>query len=254
MKRFLSRLGIHFSRLRGAMRFGIPYFRAATFKLPGHIRLNGADVSVLLPDDTGIRSDVLGCLMEDVYGLGSLRGVPSSILDIGANVGLFCLAARSYFPDARIHGYEPNPRTLPYLEHQSRAAGFMIFPEAVGDRDASVAILDGGDSNLARTVECAASGVSMTMVSLSKAVARLGGTVDLAKIDCEGAEWLLFKDREAWSKIAEVRMEYHLFQGETFEQLASTLGELGFHITKHLPSGNFGLVWCSRSTAASGSA
>ena len=73
------------------------------------------------------------------------------VLDIGANIGFFAIAARGYFPEALIHAYEPNPRIIPYLDQQSRIANFKYFPEAVGSVDGRVNLLDSGDSNQART-------------------------------------------------------------------------------------------------------
>ena len=50
-------------------------------------------------------------LIDDCYGIQKLKTkgeVIESILDIGANVGLFGLSARIAYPKSRIHCYEPN--------------------------------------------------------------------------------------------------------------------------------------------------
>lgn len=84
----------------------------------------------------------------------------------------------------------------------------------------------------------------MRQVPLAEVVERLGGRIDLAKIDCEGAEWEMFQAAEPWRRIADVRMEYHLwgppcFRGEV-EQIFS---ELGFDIYFHNSAGEWGTVW-----------
>jgi hypothetical protein len=58
------------------------------------------------------------------------------------------------------------------------------------------------------------------------------GSVDLLKMDCEGAEWDIFKQREPWQKVRHLAMEYHLdlgnSQNATIETVDRTLRELGF--------------------------
>ena len=40
----------------------------------------------------------------------------SKIVDVGANVGFFSLTARSFFPLAKIHAYEPSKSNFRFLE------------------------------------------------------------------------------------------------------------------------------------------
>ena len=103
---------------------------------------------------------------------------------------------------------------------------------------------DSGDSNLARTV--ANSDGSVPQVSLATAVERLGGTVDLLKLDCEGAEWEMFDPAEPWQHIRNIRMEYHLFHGETVQDVERNLNGLGFEVVHWKPDQGFGTVWASR--------
>jgi FkbM family methyltransferase len=221
--------------------------RRATFAIPRDISLGGEFVRLSYPDEHGTAHDFLSCIIEDHYGLCTFPSAARTILDIGANVGFFSLAARSYFPDAVIHAYEPNPRLLSCVRQNAAIGRFVIYPEAVGSEGGRVSIVDDGDSNQARTVArdpLVDEGIQQ--VPLREAIARLGDCVDLAKIDCEGAEWDLFHDRESWRKIHRLRMEYHLWRRHTFAELTRTLHDLGFSIDKHVPSGEFGLVWCTR--------
>ncbi|MEG4345499.1 hypothetical protein QUB70_19810 [Microcoleus sp. A003_D6] len=66
--------------------------------------------------------------------------------------------------------------------------------EAVGDRDGKV-VLDIREVSGKSRSTVSESG-DIPMVSLKRAIERIGGSVDLAKVDCEGAEWLLFEDRD----------------------------------------------------------
>jgi FkbM family methyltransferase len=195
--------------------------------------------------DHGARIDFLMCLLEDGYGLEELRETPATILDIGANQGFFTLAARSFFSGATIHCYEPNPRILSILEKNAAAVRAEVFREAVGAADGAIFLEEAGDSNQARTTSVA-TGTVVPQVSLRMAVERLGGRIDLAKIDCEGAEWEMFEDPEPWKAIRHLRMEYHLVAGRSFEDVRSRMSEFGLEIFHHVPAGGWGTVWAQR--------
>ena len=85
-------------------------------------------------------------------------------------------------------------------------------------------------------------GGSIPQVAFSRALGRIGGRVDLVKLDCEGAEWEIFEDRESWSRVRFVTMEYHLGQGEAHEKIVDVLRAMGFKIRGQLPATRFGLV------------
>jgi len=239
----MRKLWHHANRLVRARRFDVPFARRAGFRVPATIRVGERVVPLRFPDDDGIAADFLTCLIDDVYGLSRLPAPPGAILDIGANVGFFSMAARAYFPLATIHAYEPNPRVLGCLRHHAGEAGFTYFPEAVGAEEGRVGIEELGDSNQARTSSREGGGV--TRVALERALQRLGGTADLAKIDCEGAEWDLFRAEKCWSRIREVRMEYHLWKTREVGEVLRILDRLNFAVNKHESSGDFGLIWCS---------
>lgn len=231
----------NFTLIRNARRFRIPFLRKALFRVPQTISINGTMCDLQFPDELGIRNDFLGCFIEDAYGLREFNFTPRTILDIGANVGFFSMAARSYYPQAMIHAYEPNPRIIEALANQARAAAFQYFSEAIGPESGTVEIAENGDSNQART-RVSESG-SIKQVSLQEAIHRMGGFVDVAKIDCEGAEWQLFEASECWRSISHVRMEYHLPGQRTFSDVIENMERLGFKTIRHVPSGGFGLIW-----------
>lgn len=74
------------------------------------------------------------------------------------------------------------------------------------------------------------------------ALDRLGGSADLMKLDCEGAEWEMFEDRESWSRVRFVTMEYHIGPGEGHDKIVSALHAIAFQIRRHRPVTTFGLV------------
>jgi len=238
----LGKIVQHAKRLRNARRFGIPFFRRGSFAMPEHIKLGPKQVALVSPREHGAKIDAMVCFVEDDYGLSLMSHTPRTILDIGANLGFFSMAARGYFPEAEIHAYEPNPRILPFAQANAASAGFTLFAEAVGAEQGEVFMVDASDSNQA-SVAKSGEGTCVPQTSFQEAIKRLGGSVDLAKIDCEGAEWDLFECREQWSKIKSLRMEYHLLSRWSFADVSTKLDSLGFLITRHSPSGQWGTVW-----------
>jgi FkbM family methyltransferase len=234
------------------LRFGFLFVRARWFRMPRAIRVAGKNLPLHYPEETGVQNDFFACVIRNEYGLRHQLGEVRTILDIGANIGFFSVAARGRYPHATIHAYEPNPRVISILESNTAPLGIEIHAEAVGARDGRTTILDVGDSNQARTVTSETG--EIPQVSLETAIDRLGGTVDLLKLDCEGAEWDLFRATDAWKRVRNVRMEYHLFRGETIAQVEQTLNGLGFDVMRLQPGPGFGMAWAkARNDAANGS-
>jgi|SRR5579863_390968 len=228
-------------------RFGVPYFRGSNFNMPSSIRVANRIAPLSVPNEAGVNSDFVECFIYNIYGLGHGLEQVRTIVDIGANVGFFSLAARGYYPNATIHAYEPNPRIQGLLRANTARFNIEVFSEAVGGKAGQVALTDESVSNMARTrpSEDGTSGISQ--IRLDSALERIGGAIDLLKMDCEGAEWEMFGLTGCWESIKNIRMEYHLFNGESVEQVVRTLSGLGFQIARLDPSrDNMGIIWGRR--------
>ena len=70
--------------------------------------------------------------------------------------------------------------------------------------------------------------------------------MDFVKMDCEGAEWQLFKDMESWGHVRHLSMEYHLWPDHTEQEMLDKVHELGFRVKSLTPSDGFGLIIASR--------
>jgi len=235
--RFGEELGFRFH----ALRLGIFFLRARWFKMPHAVRAAGKKVVLHYPPEHGVEVDFIGCCVRNDYGLRQQLKAVETILDIGANVGFFSIAARAHYPNAKIHAYEPNRRIFPFLKSNTEQLRINIYQEAVGADEGKVAIADEGDSNQARTVVSADGWIPQ--IALQRAVERLGGAVDLLKLDCEGAEWDMFRSAVPWRHIRNIRMEYHLFDNHTLRDVEQALQQLGFRVTRFEPSTGFGLIW-----------
>ncbi len=246
----LTRL-VSFGRRRlAARRLNVPFTRAAGFTLPETIRLNGRDVPLLVPREHGVRIAFVELLLDDCYGLHALSGGQhgcdiSRVVDIGANAGLFGLAARIAFPQATIHCYEPNPALERYLAHQAKSAGFDYFLEAVG-REAGRVRLNVDASESVHSASRSDPDGTIPQVALRTALDRLGGEVDLVKMDCEGAEWEILEDAESWRRVRFLTLEYHLGNGTDHNRIRSALAKLDYTIERQTRATNYGLVHAMR--------
>ena len=215
-------------RKRAAAKLGFSFHRSRDFRAPSCIRLLGKEHDLHLPDDHGTRVAFLDILLDDCYALRDLPKNVGSVLDIGAHAGLFSLAARVRFPDATIHAYEPNPEMQRFLAQQSEAARFSVFPEAVGLESGRVSIKPGQDSVHTKIVQDPQSDIPC--ISFSEAIGRIRKEPILVKLDCEGCEWEILCDADAWQRVESLTMEYHLWAGYTLIELKKRIESLGFSI------------------------
>jgi FkbM family methyltransferase len=231
-------------RLR-ARKLGVWLGRTRNFRVPDSIIIGGERRKIHAPDERGTRLVFLEVLVEDCYRLRDVQRPIRTVLDVGAHVGVFCLAARNVFPDATIHAYEPNPALEHYLRQQAATARCQYFMEAIGHDDGRVALQSGDALLLTRTTPD--ENGEVPRIAFSKAIERLGGSVDLAKVDCEGAEWDFLKDREAWSRVRNLAMEYHLWRAHSHDEIRDSLMDLGFMVKDQDRYEDSGLIFASRS-------
>jgi hypothetical protein len=77
-------------------------------------------------------------------------------------------------------------------------------------------------------------------------VRRIGGSVDLSKLDCERAEWDLLGTERAWHPIRRIRMGYHLLERFGKAYFVDVLNQLGFTITSFHANVRDGILWADR--------
>lgn len=232
--------------------FGIVYLQSSTFQIPESIKVNGkrSNFKFINRKDSGFQYEFTEICINDCYTLGQLStclGHVRNVVDVGANQGIFLIAARQAFPRARITGYEPNPNLEPFLTHNAGLLKAEIHYEAVTSKDCLMQ-LNFSKSDLETTVAVDANG-STIGTSLKKVKDRLQGPIDILKLDCEGGEWDLLGESTHWADVRSVTMEYHLWAkaGSTAEDVIKRLEELGFRILKHQKiEPTFGLLTACR--------
>src|SRR6185437_14436606 len=231
------------------LRFRVAFLLPRWFRMPARFRVANRSVALQFPEDDGVAADFIACVLRNDYGLGHGLSRISTIVDVGANLGFFSLAARARYPKAAIHAYEPNPRIQPLLRSNTAGMEVVIHPEAVGRTDGIGRLIDDGPSNQAR-IEVRENGpfnYEVPQVSLAEVLRRTGARIDLLKLDCEGAEWQILQPDPSWEFIRNVRFEYHLFHGETAEQAERAVLNLGFRILhSRRDNSQHGVIWAAR--------
>lgn len=120
---------------------------------------------------------------------------PETVVDIGANIGMYTLRARKLYPSARIISYEPVPlnyRRLTAHVNGNGLNGVTLVNKGVGGRARQETIhlhplSAGGHSIYSALTPDSAESVRIDLEAISDVVAA-AGNVDLLKLDCEGAE------------------------------------------------------------------
>jgi FkbM family methyltransferase len=241
MKRIID----HASRFFRAAKLQLLWNGTTRFRLPRRFRFNSKLYCVDGPDEKTLAWVFRDVILDDEYGLNCLPRRPATILDIGGNIGLFSLWAGANFPEASIHVYEPNPALFNSLSLNVSQVGATVFPEGVSGQEGFGVLVEAGES---MTNQCSVSSCGNISVStLRTAIQRMGGRVDLLKIDCEGAEWEMLDDLEPFKHVRMLRMEYHLEQSNrSVGRLIDRLESVGFQLVKLQPNQGFGIAWFDR--------
>lgn len=135
-------------------------------------------------------------------------GRPPSVLDLGANVGMFSLWVTSRWPGAQVVAAEPVPRNVELLRRNLElqgAAGLEVLAAAVTTEDGTVRFGDGDFTN-GRVL--AGSAVGSIEVEAKDVFPLIDG-VDLLKLDIEGGEWPILSDPRFLEQQAPVVMLEH---------------------------------------------
>ncbi len=204
-----------------------------------------------------------------------------TIVDIGANMGLFAMWAAPQAPAGRLLAVEPS-EVLDCLVYNARANGLgnvTAVPAAVGDEGRQIELVEYPGFNLVshpsglgpawitrlliflryfrvrsptvrRTAPCRSLGALMDEHGLR--------AVNFLKVDCEGAEYPIFRNLapEHWSRIERVAMEFHeLRPGDRHRELVSLFEQHGFHVEIRKPLleyylMRFGELWAWREPAS----
>jgi FkbM family methyltransferase len=145
----------------------------------------------------------------------------SRILDIGANIGTFAIYALQSGA-TQVYSYEPCREAYELLcknlEVNKLVGHVKKFRLAVSDKEGEMVPFPISSDPANRMGVEWATGLNYDLVPTTTVRGILAENqieaIDLAKIDCEGAEYPIVQATpdEVWSRIREIKMEYHAAQ------------------------------------------
>jgi FkbM family methyltransferase len=181
-----------------------------------------------------------------------VRSTDRSIIDAGANIGLFSLYAARQAPNAKILAIEPFPATFERLCQAVRRHGLGDRVECMncalcGSEGPRMMKPTNQPSQMQRVATGnVQGGISVPAQTLGGIIDGVSGEVDLLKMDIEGSEYevLLNTASSDLRRVRRVVLEYHGdVEPYTRAQLFSYLAAAGFDVcSDHHDKLNYGVV------------
>ncbi len=181
----------------------------------------------------------------------------STIIDVGANIGVYAIYAATHSKGSKIFAFEPAPQefkmlteniTINHLEHNI----FAEHAAVSGKNETRILFLNGGPHNSIYEHWENAEPLEIDCISLANIFEKNNiERCDMLKMDCEGSEFEIFQSAPdaLFERIHAIRMEYHCAPTApmTIEQLLAFLESKGYKIIKYEPGPDGrGLIWAER--------
>jgi len=164
------------------------------------LRIKVQDREVLFLHPPTIGDAILNVFYGKDYPIIHLPNYqPTTIIDVGANVGATALYFCNAYPQSKIYCYEPSPENFTYLKENTKNFDrIQVFPYGLFDRDKKEVTLYKGADNLA-TVMASQSASNMTesiqLVQTAKEMQRLNlQNISILKINTAGCEVPILKE------------------------------------------------------------
>ena len=123
------------------------------------------------------------------------------IVDAGANIGVETIRMRHFFPGARVFSVEPASANYSVLQKNAEQDKGMVETTQNGlwSSETSLKVIPGlgNEAFSVRPVEPGES-ADIEAITMNSILARVGGEIDILKLDIEGAEWELFRVNTEW--------------------------------------------------------
>lgn len=151
---------------------------------------------------------------------------PKTILDLGANIGIASVWFLLTYPGCKLHAYEPNFDMFALLkDNLSQFPNAKVYEEAIAGTEGTVMFNKSAYSLESSIFDARESqSLSVHAITLDQAIERLGGSIDVLKIDIEGAEFDAFGSSRKLGFIKAIVGEAHTEQsGHLQEELSDLL-------------------------------
>lgn len=156
------------------------------------------------------------------------------IIDAGANIGMSVIYFKQLYPHAEIVAFEPDKSIAKYLRQNIASFGLTnvtVIEKALWNEETTLQFCsDGSDGGRIVTEADCSTIISIPATRLRNYLTR---TVDLLKIDIEGAELTVLADcKDLLHHVKHLFVEYHSFVGKTQQlgKLITLLEESGFRL------------------------
>lgn len=186
-----------------------------------------------------------------VSGLKRQGIIPATVIDVGANVGQFAVAAAKLHPKAQVYSFEPTAKCINALKRNTaNLPNVKIYPIAIGEEEGEVLMNLNADSHASSILKLAQSTTdAFPFVKEEGSVTVKMSTLDaifadkeikspcLLKLDIQGYEpQALAGGRETLKSIDYVIVEVSfrpMYDGETlFTDILDIMRNYGFHFSR----------------------
>ncbi len=194
-----------------------------------------------------------------IYPTYERPGFPSvksgeTIVDLGANIGIFTLRCEYLAPGVRVYAVEPDPGTFAQLHENVRRNGLessiKIYNLAISD-SAEPLYLEPTKHSGHRSLGHTPQGNPIPAMTLDAFFSHAGiDHCDLLKIDTEGAEIAIVEGaaRDFWPRVERLAIEFHHNDTRgTAARLGDYLKRVGYHCEWEVnPAFSHGMLFASR--------
>ncbi|MCA1838987.1 MAG: FkbM family methyltransferase [Actinobacteria bacterium] len=201
----------------------------------GHLRLKAKTrLGPVIVTDVSNSAPIFEVFLNGEYDLPISWQEIRSIVDIGAHVGSFTCWAGFQAKHALIHSFEPELKNFAELRENVQR---NRLTDRVNLHNAAVSTVAGTSAlhvptyrNLSSQAGTGEESISLEIETVAFAeVLRSLPSVDLLKIDVEGAEWdFMFIGNPDWGRVKHVVVECHTFDGHSVGEMLHGLQQAGF--------------------------
>ena len=163
-----------------------------------------------------------------------------TVVDIGAQIGLFSCFAALQARKGKVYSFEPSPENFAMLAHNvklNNLRNVMAYHKAVTQKGGKISLFITDSHTGGHSIYKSAAStrkVSVEAITLAKIIEENNlRKIDFLKMDCEGAEYeILFNlPRAYFERIGRIAMEYHnLDESRNVAKLADFLGKQGYRV------------------------
>ena len=184
------------------------------------VKLKIGEYDFVFPKSVYLRNMILGILQGRDYPLVKLPNYsPTTIVDIGANVGAATLYFYNAYPQATFYCYEPSKENFNCLQENTKYFdNIQVFPYGLFDRDAELPLYQGRSQSAQNSVMKSNETVAekydvITLVKTAKEIANRNlKQISILKIDTEGCEVPILE--EIFSIVDTLEMIYFEYHSE----------------------------------------